>query len=244
MTEREKRSRGEKWKNKRAQPPGRGTLKQRVKTARRRSASSTNWLGRQLNDPYVAAAKNAGYRSRAAFKLIQIDDRFGFLKRGGFVVDLGAAPGGWTQVSVERTSRVYRTDIPNVLAIDRDDMDPVTGARIVKMDVLAPDAPTLIKQYLSGDVRVVLSDMSAPATGHRQTDHARVIALCETGLALAMDILAPGGTFVAKVLRGGTEHELLAEMKRHFGAVRHFKPQASRSDSAEIYVVATAFKGC
>lgn len=243
MTEREKRSRGEKWKNKRVQSSGRGTLKQRVKTARRRSISSTNWLGRQLNDPYVAAAKNAGYRSRAAFKLIQIDDRFGFLKRGGFVVDLGAAPGGWTQVAVERVGRVHGTDMPHVLAVDRDDMDPVVGARIVKMDVLAPDAPTLVKQYLPGDVSAVLSDMSAPATGHRQTDHARVIALCESGLALAMNVLAPGGTLVAKVLRGGTEHELLTAMKRHFGAVRHFKPQASRSDSAEIYVVATAFKG-
>ncbi len=243
MTEREKRSRGEKWKNKRVQSDGRGTLKQRVKTARGRTTSSTNWLERQLNDPYVVAAKNAGYRSRSAFKLIQIDDRFGFLKRGGFVVDLGAAPGGWTQVAVERIGRKHETDMEHVLAIDIDDMDPVAAARIVKLDILAPNAPSLIKQYLSGDVSAVLSDMAAPATGHRQTDHARVIALCEAGLALAMDVLTPGGTFVAKVLRGGTEHELLAEMKRHFGAVRHFKPEASRADSAEMYVVATAFQG-
>ncbi len=243
MTQQEKRSRVASWKHRRGKSPGRGTLKQRVKTARRRSTSSTQWLERQLNDPYVAAAKLAGYRSRAAFKLAQIDDRFHFLKKDARVVDLGAAPGGWTQIAVERVGLPRGTAPPCVVAIDVEDMEPILGATVMTMDVSAPDAAHLIKQNLGGQANIVLSDMAAPATGHRQTDHARIIALCETALEIALEVLAPGGTFVAKVLQGGTEHELLATMKRHFRTVRHFKPEASRSNSAEMYVVGMGLKG-
>ncbi|MFP4004449.1 MAG: RlmE family RNA methyltransferase, partial [Alphaproteobacteria bacterium] len=212
-------------------------LKERVKTAKGRKASSTRWLQRQLNDPYVEAAKRAGYRSRAAFKLTGLDDKCGFLKKGARVLDLGAAPGGWTQVAVERAGA------GNVFAVDILPMDPVPGAEILQLDFLDPDAPERIRALTGGPVDVVLSDMAAPATGHKQTDHLRIMALCEAAYDLARDILKPGGAFCAKVLQGGTERHLLEELRRAFATVRHVKPEASRAESAEVYVVATGFRG-
>ncbi|MFP3943989.1 MAG: RlmE family RNA methyltransferase [Alphaproteobacteria bacterium] len=219
-------------------PPGAPRrLKERVKTAKGRKASSTRWLQRQLNDPYVEAAKRAGYRSRAAFKLTGLDDKCGFLKKGARVLDLGAAPGGWTQVAVERAGA------GNVFAVDILPMDPVPGAEILQLDFLDPDAPERIRALTGGPVDVVLSDMAAPATGHKQTDHLRIMALCEAAYDLARDILKPGGAFCAKVLQGGTERHLLEELRRAFATVRHVKPEASRAESAEVYVVATGFRG-
>lgn len=212
-------------------------LRTRVKTAKGRKASSTRWLERQLNDPFVEAAKRAGYRSRAAFKLIGLDEKCGLLKKGARVLDLGAAPGGWTQVAVERAGA------GNVFAIDMLPMDPVPGAEILQLDFLDPDAPARIRAMIGGPVDVVLSDMAAPATGHKQTDHLRIMALCEAAFDLAREALAPGGAFCAKVLRGGTEQSLLDELRRDFATVRHVKPEASRPESAEIYVVATGFRG-
>jgi 23S rRNA (uridine2552-2'-O)-methyltransferase len=211
----------------------------RVKTARRRKASSTRWLERQLNDPYVAEAERLGYRSRAAFKLIELDDRFHFLAPGKRVVDLGAAPGGWTQVAAERVAGEDR----QVVAFDVVPMAPVVGAHILEHDFLDADAPAMIEDALQGPADVVLSDMASPATGHASTDHLRIMALVEAALAFAEQILAPGGTFVAKVLQGGTESALLADMKRAFKTVKHAKPPASRSESAEMYVVAMGFRG-
>jgi 23S rRNA (uridine2552-2'-O)-methyltransferase len=225
-------------------PAGTGTrrgLAQRVQTARRRSLSSTLWLERQLNDPYVAEAKRLGYRSRAAFKLIQLDDRFGFLKPGAKVVDLGAAPGGWTQVAVER---VLSKDGKQgrVVGLDLTPVDPIAGAELITGDFLADDAPDRLKRALGGPADVVLSDMAAPATGHAQTDHLRIIGLAEAAHAFATEILRPGGVFVAKVLQGGSTRDLLSALKRDFREVRHVKPMASRADSAEIYVVAQGFR--
>jgi len=214
----------------------------RVKTARGRKLSSTNWLKRQLNDPYVAEAQRLGYRSRAAFKLIELDDRFGFLKPGGRIVDLGAAPGGWTQICIERV----RADKPGggrVVAIDVSEMEPIAHAEILHQDFMDEDAPDNLKAALGGPADAVLSDMAAPATGHASTDHLRIMGLCEVALDFAREVLAPGGAFVAKVLRGGTENQMLADMKRDFATVRHAKPPASRADSAEAYVVATGFRG-
>jgi 23S rRNA (uridine2552-2'-O)-methyltransferase len=211
-------------------------LKTRVKTAKGRKSSSTRWLQRQLNDPFVEAAKRAGYRSRAAFKLVGIDDKCGLMKKGARVLDLGAAPGGWTQVAVERAGA------GNVFAVDILPMDPVPGAEILRLDFLEPDAPERIKALIGGTVDVVLSDMAAPATGHRQTDHLRIMALCEAAFDLAREILAPGGAFCAKVFQGGTEQHLLEELRRAFVTVRHVKPEASRPESAEVYVVATGFR--
>ena len=221
--------------------------RQRVKTARGRSNSSTRWLERQLNDPYVAAAKRDGYRSRAAYKLREIDDRFRFLKKGARVVDLGSTPGGWAQVCVER---VFGTGGPAassgergiVVAVDINEMEPVTGAKFLQLDFLDNDAPALVKQALGGQADVILSDMAAPATGHRATDHLRVMALCEVALLFAIEVLAVGGAFCAKVLRGGADTEILNRLKQEFSEVRHYKPESSRSDSKEIYVVATGFK--
>jgi len=215
---------------------GRNKLKERVKTARGRKLSSTRWLQRQLNDPYVEAARAEGYRSRAAFKLIELDEKFEFLKPGRKVLDLGAAPGGWCQVAVAKCGA------GNVLGIDLQEIEAIPGAKLMVLDIMAEDAPGRIKAALGGPVDVVLSDMAAASTGHRQTDHLRIIALCEAALDLAYDVLAPGGDFVAKVLRGGTEGELLKQMKAHFENVRHAKPPASRQDSAEMYVVAQGFK--
>ncbi len=216
---------------------GKRALKVRVETAKGRRLSSTRWLQRQLNDPYVAAAKKDGYRSRAAYKLIDLDDRFSLIKAGRGVVDLGAAPGGWTQVAVERAGAGH------VVGIDIAEMDPVTGAVIEEMDFLDPEAPARLTALLPGPVHAVLSDMAASATGHRTTDHLRIVGLCEAALAFARDVLQPGGSFCAKVLQGGTEGTLLQDMKRDFTSVRHAKPGASRADSAEIYVVALGFKG-
>ena len=212
-------------------------LSVRVKTARKRSTSSTRWLQRQLNDPYVAAAKREGYRSRAAYKLLEIDDQHHLLHKGTRVLDLGAAPGGWTQVCVARVGA------GRVLAVDINEMEAIAGARFLQIDFLQPDAPDLIREALGGAVDVVLSDMAPPATGHRMTDHARIIGLCDLAYEFACEVLAPGGSFCAKVLQGGTEAKLLARMKRNFASVRHVKPGASRADSKEIYVLATGFKG-
>ncbi len=209
----------------------------RVKTARKRSTSSTRWLQRQLNDPYVAAAKREGYRSRAAYKLLEIDDRHHLLRKGARVLDLGAAPGGWTQVCVARAGA------GNVLAVDVNEMDAVAGARFMRIDFLQPDAPDLIRAALGGGVDIVLSDMASPATGHRMTDHARIIALCDLAYDFACEVLAPGGVFCAKVLQGGTEARLLARMKQTFVKVQHVKPKASRTGSKEIYVLASGFRG-
>ena len=209
----------------------------RVKTARKRSTSSTRWLQRQLNDPYVAAARREGYRSRAAYKLLEIDDQHHMLRKGARVLDLGATPGGWTQVCVARTGA------GKVLAVDINEMDAVAGAQFMQIDFLSTEAPERIRTALGGDVDIVLSDMASPATGHRMTDHARIIALCELAYEFACEVLAPGGTFCAKVLQGGTEAKLLARMKQMFTRVQHVKPKASRADSKEIYVLATGFRG-
>ena len=218
-------------------------LKTRVKTARRRTASSSRWLQRQLNDPYVHAARREGYRSRAAFKLIGLDDRFKLLGRGKRVLDLGAAPGGWSQVVAERTGAAEDDGDGRVLAVDLIDMEPIPGVRFLKLDFTEEGADEAVMAALGGPVDVVLSDMAAPATGHRATDHLRIVYLCELALDLAERVLKPGGAFVAKVLMGGTEAELLQRMKRAFRSVKHAKPDASRKDSAESYVVATGFRG-
>jgi len=243
MGDDEKRTRTDKWKSAQGRN-ARRRIKERVKTARGRKLSSTRWLERQLNDPYVTAAQEEGFRSRAAFKLIEIDDKFRFLKPGQKVVDLGAAPGGWCQVAVQRIASKSAGALPQdqILAIDLQEMEPITGVTCVQMDFMDDDAPARIRTLLSGPVDVVLSDMAAASTGHKQTDHMRIIALCEAALDFACEVLNEGGVFVAKVLRGGTEHELLALMKSRFKSVKHFKPNASRSDSAEIYVVATGFR--
>jgi len=220
-------------------PSGRG-LKERVKTANKRSASSTRWLDRQLNDPYVAEAKKRGFRSRAAFKLLQLDERFHFLKPGAHVVDLGAAPGGWTQVAGEM---VLKNGKGKVVGIDILAMEPIPGAEILHLDFMSDEAPDRLKALLDGDADVVLSDMAASAIGHQRTDHLKIMALAETAYVFAAEVLAPGGTFIAKVLQGGATGDLLKELKRDFEEVRHVKPAASRKDSAEIYVVALSFRG-
>jgi 23S rRNA (uridine2552-2'-O)-methyltransferase len=220
-------------------PSGRG-LKERVKTANKRTASSTRWLDRQLNDPYVAEAKKRGFRSRAAFKLLQLDERFHFLKPGAHVVDLGAAPGGWTQVVGDV---VLKNGKGRVVGIDILAMDPVPGAEILHLDFMSEEAPEKLKALLDGDADVVLSDMAASATGHQRTDHLKIMALAETAYVFAAEVLAPGGAFIAKVLQGGATGDLLKELKRDFEEVRHVKPAASRKDSAEIYVVALSFRG-
>ena len=212
-------------------------LHQRVKSAKGRKLSSTLWLERQLNDPFVAAAKAAGYRSRAAFKLEEIDDRFKILGRRTRVLDLGAAPGAWTQVCLIRCPEGL------VVALDINEMDPIPGAHVLKLDVFAEDAVGQLRLLIGERVDVVASDMAAPSTGHPQTDHLRIMALCEAALDLARYFLAPGGAFVAKVLQGGAENALLDQMKRDFRTVKHFKPKASRSGSAEMYVVATGYRG-
>ncbi len=222
---------------------GKGTreLSVRVKTARGRKPSSTKWLQRQLNDPYVAAAQRDGYRSRAAYKIVEIDDKLHFLKPGRCVVDLGAAPGGWSQVASKRIRTEHGGG--HLVAIDINHMDAVAGAHFLQVDFMDDQAPHKIRELIGGKgVDVVLSDMAAPATGHRQTDHLRIMGLCEAALEFAREILEPGGVFVAKVLAGGTEHTLLADMKRDFKTVKHVKPKASRADSAEMYVVASGYR--
>jgi 23S rRNA (uridine2552-2'-O)-methyltransferase len=211
-------------------------LKVRVKS-KRKSQSSKLWLERQLNDPYVARARREGYRSRAAFKLIEIDDRHRILKPGGRVVDLGAAPGGWAQVASRRVGAQGR-----VVAIDILAMDEIAGVDFARIDFLDAAAPGRLKSMLGGEADVVLSDMAANATGHRQTDHIKIMALVEAAAEYATEVLKPGGAFLAKVIQGGTEAALLAALKRDFASVRHVKPAASRSDSAELYVLATGFR--
>jgi 23S rRNA (uridine2552-2'-O)-methyltransferase len=210
----------------------------RVKTAKQRTMSSTLWLQRQLNDPYVVEAKRQGYRSRAAFKLIQLNDRFHLLSKGKRVVDLGCAPGGWCQIAVERVGPSGK-----VVGIDYLEMDVVAGAETLQLDFLDESAPEKLKALLDGPADIVLSDMAAPTTGHAPTDHMRVVALAETAYEFAAEVLAPGGAFVAKVFQGGTERTLLDRLKRDFATVRHAKPPASRAESAEVYVVATGFRG-
>lgn len=219
--------------------PERGKV--RVKSKNRRSHSSHQWLSRQLNDPYVRKAHAAGYRSRAAFKLIEIDDKHKILKRGARVVDLGAAPGGWSQVAVERIGADKGQG--KIVAIDLLDIEPIAGVDFAQMDFNDADAPDRLKAMLGGQADVVLSDMAANATGHRQTDHLKIVALVEMAAEFAREVLAPGGSFLAKVLQGGTEGELLAALKRDFKVVKHIKPPASRKDSAELYVLATGFRG-
>ena len=219
-----------------------GRLKVRVKTGKGRTVSQKLWLERQLNDPYVHEAKKLGYRSRAAFKLSEIDDKYKFLKAGGYVVDLGAAPGGWSQVSAQRVKSVEGKG--RVVAIDMHSMDDISGVIFFKKDFYDEDAPKLLIDALGGlKADVVLSDMAAHATGHRQTDHINIIALVETGYHFAQQVLKPGGSYLAKVLRGGTENQLLAMMKKDFRIVRHVKPMASRDDSAELFVLASGFRG-
>lgn len=210
----------------------------RVRSARRRKPSSTEWLKRQLNDPYVNEARRLGYRSRAAFKLIQLDDRFHLLGPGKRAVDLGCAPGGWSQVAAQR---VGARGI--VVGIDLNSCDPIPGALLLTGDFRQPDAADRVVEALGGAADLVLSDMAAPATGHAATDHLRIAALAEQAFGFARDILKPGGAFVAKVYQGGAAGELLAALKRAFGDVRHAKPAASRGESAETYVVATGFRG-
>ncbi|ADZ70860.1 RlmE family RNA methyltransferase [Polymorphum gilvum] len=214
----------------------------RVKTAAKRKESSTRWLERQLNDPYVRRAKMEGYRSRAAYKLIEIDDKHRLLKPGQRVVDLGAAPGGWCQVAVERVGSTPEN--PLVVGIDYLDMDHIPGVVFLRKDFLDDDAPAALMAALGGHrPDVVLSDMAAPTTGHRQTDHLRTTHLFEVAILFARENLAPGGSFLAKVFRGGTENALLADLKRDFETVVHVKPPASRKESPELYVVAKGFRG-
>ncbi|MEM9010685.1 MAG: RlmE family RNA methyltransferase [Pseudomonadota bacterium] len=224
---------------------GRRDLKVRVKTAKGRKLSSTRWLERQLNDPYLAEARRLGFRSRAAFKLVEIDDRAGLLQPGARVVDLGAAPGGWTQVAVERVNaQGTQPGRPRgrVIGIDLQPLEPIAGAELHQLDFLAEEADVQVKAWLAGPADIVLSDMAAASSGHRQTDHLRIIALCEAAAEFAFDVLDEGGSFVAKVLTGGAEGGLLSTLKRRFRKVAHVKPPASRADSAEKYVVATGFR--
>jgi 23S rRNA (uridine2552-2'-O)-methyltransferase len=212
-------------------------VKARVKTGKGRSLSSKLWLERQLNDPYVARARREGFRSRAAFKLIEIDDKHRLLKAGARVVDLGAAPGGWSQVAAKRVGGKGR-----VVAIDVLDMPPIAGADFAQLDFLDPQAPNALKAMLGGPADLVLSDMAANATGHRATDHLKIMALAEAAAEFALEVLAPGGAFLCKVLQGGTETMLLARLKRDFTSVKHVKPAASRTDSAELYLLAMGFR--
>src|SRR5215510_5299485 len=216
--------------------------RQRLKSTKQRSQSSRHWLERQLNDPYVAAAKREGYRSRAAYKLAEIDARFHLLRPGRRVIDLGAAPGGWSQVAA---AGVRAVDGPGqVVAIDLLEMEPITGVEVIQLDFMAPEAPDRLKAMLrAGKADVVLSDMAAQGTGHARTDHLRIIGLAEAAAEFACEVLEPGGAFVCKVLQGGSERSLLNLLKRAFAAVRHVKPPASRAESAEMYVVATGFRG-
>ena len=214
----------------------------KVRTAKGRKIASTRWLSRQLNDPYVKEAKRRGYRSRAAFKLIEIDDKYHFLKPGVIVVDLGAAPGGWSQIAAERVGSVEGKG--QVLAVDLAAIEPLPGIEVLALDVSGEGAAAALGAYLKGGrADVVLSDMASPATGHRATDHLRVVALVEAGLDLADFVLKPGGTFLAKVFQGGAGNEFVARLKRSFAKVQHVKPKASRPESPEVYVLASGFRG-
>nr|WP_210257837.1 RlmE family RNA methyltransferase [Xanthobacter sp. SG618] len=216
-------------------------MKVRVKTSRGRTTSQQKWLQRQLNDPYVARAKREGWRSRAAFKLIEMDEKAKLLKRGLRIVDLGAAPGGWSQVAAQKIG--LEQGQGKIVAIDLLEMDPIPGVAFAQMDFLTPDAPGRLMEMLGGQADLVMSDMAANATGHKKTDHLRIVGLVELAADFARQVLAPGGAFLAKVIQGGTEGTLLANLKRDFALVRHIKPAASRADSAELYVLATGFRG-
>jgi 23S rRNA (uridine2552-2'-O)-methyltransferase len=224
----------------RAKSGGPRQLKIRLRSGKTRSQSSKLWLERQLNDPYVARAKREGMRSRAAYKLTEIDDKAHFLKKGARVIDLGAAPGGWSQVAARR---VGAPEQGRVVAIDILPMDPIPGVSFAAVDFLDVSAPAALKNMIGGPVDVVLSDMAANATGHAKTDHLKIMALAEAAAEFAQEVLAPGGTFLAKVLQGGTEAELLASLKRDYKIVKHVKPAASRADSAELYLLAIGFRG-
>jgi 23S rRNA (uridine2552-2'-O)-methyltransferase len=218
-------------------PPDFGVSMKRLRTAKGRRVSSTRWLERQLNDPYVRRAKAEGYRSRAAYKLIELDERFGLLKGVKAVVDLGIAPGGWSQVVRKAAPRA------SVVGIDFLPTDPIEGVTILQLDFMDESAPDQLKQALGGPADLVLSDMAANTVGHPQTDHLRTMGLVEAGMAFAAEVLRPGGAYVAKVLAGGADSNLVAELKRHFATVKHAKPPASRKDSSEWYVIAQGFKG-
>jgi 23S rRNA (uridine2552-2'-O)-methyltransferase len=225
---------------------GNRTLSVRVKTARGRKLSSTRWLQRQLNDPYVQKAKKDGYRGRAAYKILEIDDRFRFLVPGARVVDLGCAPGGWCQVAVPRVNALGEKSGKargTILGVDLQEVEPIAGTELMHLDFLDEGADEAVKARLGGQADVVMSDMAASASGHRQTDHIKIMDLAETAAHFAFEVLAPGGTFVSKVLQGGTEGDILALLKQRFTKVQHFKPPASRKDSAEMFVVATGFRG-
>jgi 23S rRNA (uridine2552-2'-O)-methyltransferase len=215
--------------------------KKKLKPSKQRTVSSRQWLTRQLNDPYVRRAKDEGYRSRAAYKLTEIDDKAKFLKRGARVVDLGAAPGGWSQVAAERVGA--KDGKGKVVAIDLLDIEAIPGVTFMQLDFLDEEAPEKLKKMLGGPADIVLSDMAGNTTGHRRTDHLKIVALVEMAAEFAREVLSPGGTFLAKVIQGGTEHTLLAELKKNFASVKHVKPPASRSDSAELYVLAQGFRG-
>jgi 23S rRNA (uridine2552-2'-O)-methyltransferase len=225
---------------------GQRELRVRVKTAKGRKLSSTLWLERQLNDPYVIRAKKEGFRGRAAYKISELDDKYGFLKPGARVVDLGCAPGGWCQVAVQRVNALGERSgkpVGTVLGIDLQEVEPIAGAQIHKLDFLSDEADALVKGWLGGRADVVMSDMAAAASGHKGTDHLRIIALVEAALAFAFDVLDEGGTFVAKVLAGGAEVGMQNLLKRHFRKVANVKPSASRADSSEKFVVAQGFRG-
>ena len=225
---------------------GQRDLRVKVKTAKGRKLSSTLWLERQLNDPYVQRAKREGYRGRAAYKIMELDDRYGFLKPGARVVDLGCAPGGWCQVAVPRVNALG--DNPKkpqgrVIGVDLQEVEAIPGAELHQLDFLSDEADALVKGWLGGRADVVMSDMAAAASGHKGTDHLRIIALIEAALAFAFDVLEDDGTFVAKVLAGGAENEMNATLKKNFKKVANVKPPASRSDSSEKFVVAMGYRG-
>ncbi len=225
---------------------GQRDLRVKVKTAKGRRLSSTLWLERQLNDPYVARAKREGYRGRAAFKIMELDDRYEFLKPGARVVDLGCAPGGWCQVAVPRVNSLgenLKKPQGYVLGVDLQEVEPIPGAEIHQLDFLEDGADEKVKTWLGGRADVVMSDMAAAASGHKGTDHLRIIALIEAALAFAYDVLEDGGTFVAKVLAGGAENQMQAELKRNFTKVANVKPPSSRKDSSEKFVIAMGFRG-
>ena len=224
---------------------GQRDLKVRVKTAKGRRLSSTRWLERQLNDPYVRRAKAEGYRGRAAFKLIELDDKYRFLVPGVRVLDLGSAPGGWSQVAAARVNSegAQGRAQGRVVGLDLQEVEPIPGTEQHVLDFMSDDADATVKAWLGGPADVVMSDMAAASSGHKQTDHLRIVALCEAAADLAFDVLTPGGTFVAKVLAGGAEGTLQAELKRRFDRVANVKPPASRADSSEKYVVALGYRG-
>ncbi len=222
---------------------GDSKLKVHVKTSNKRKLSSTLWLQRQLNDPYVQMAKRDGYRSRAAYKFLEIDQRYGLVRPGQRIVDLGCAPGGWSQIAARITGADQGRAAARVVGIDLLEVEPIPGVILEQLDFTLPHAPERLKELLGGEADGVLSDMAANTIGHKKTDHIRIIALAEMAVQFAREVLAPNGYFLAKVFQGGTENDLLADLRRDFTTVRHVKPKASRADSAELYVLATGFRG-